>query len=205
MRSVPIAAALYLCADINSGLGGRALAPTDEFVAACVDAIADPDPRGAVREILARTMADGRFASTAEWPSAGLNILYRASDLTVLNVVWPPLMTLFPHDHRMWAAIGIYRGREDNAFFRRNGESIVPSGGKELADGAVLLLGDDVIHSVHNPARRSYTGAIHVYGGDFVATPRSSWDAAALREQPYDFDAVRQEFDRAEREFLAAD
>ena len=43
-------------------------------------------------------------------------MLYSAPDLTVINVVWPPLFSLYPHDHRMWAAICIYRGREDNAF-----------------------------------------------------------------------------------------
>ena len=53
---------------------------------------------------------------------------------------------------------------------------------------------------VHNPAR-SYTGAIHVYGGDFVATPRSQWDAETFEEQPYDLDAVPREFDRAEKQF----
>jgi len=177
------------------------MATTDDLVAACEDAMAEPDLRGAVREILTRSVADQRLADDLKRPSAGLNVLYRSPDLTVLNVIWPPLMSLFPHDHRMWAAIGIYGGREDNAFYRRSGNSLVPSGGKELTDGAVLLLGDDVIHAVHNPAQSSYTGAIHVYGGDFVGTPRSQWDAEMLQEQPYDLDAVRQEFDRAERAF----
>lgn len=77
--------------------------------------------------------------------------------MPVLNVVWPPLFSLYPHDHRMWAAICIYSGREDNAFFRRRDDTIVSSGGKELLEGDVQVLGDDVIHAVHNPAR-SYTG-----------------------------------------------
>ena len=37
----------------------------------------------------------------------------------------------------------------------------------------MLLLGDDVIHSVTNP-REVLTGALHVYGGDFFDTPRQS-------------------------------
>src|SRR5271165_2962265 len=177
------------------------MATTDELVAMCVEAMTEPDPRGAVREILARSVADERLTDGLRDPSAGLNVIYRSPDLTILNVIWPPLMTLFPHDHRMWAAIGIYGGREDNAFYRRSGKSLVRSGGKELTDGSVQLLGDDVIHAVHNPARSSYTGAIHVYGGDFVGTPRSQWDAGTLQEQPYDLDTVRREFDRAERAF----
>jgi len=173
----------------------------DTLVAACIEAIGQPDPRGAVREVLARSVADSALGGDQYETRVGLHILYRSTDLTVLNVIWPPLMTLFPHDHRMWAAIGIYGGREDNAFYRRNGESLVPSGGREITDGAVLLLGDDVVHSVHNPARHSYTGAIHVYGGDFVGTQRSQWVPPELTEQPYDLDAVRREFDRAERAF----
>jgi len=174
---------------------------TDDVVTACIDAMIESDPRDAVREILARSVIDRRLTDTLKDPSAGLNVLYRSADLTILNVIWPPFMTLFPHDHRMWAAIGIFGGREDNAFYRRSGNSLVPSGGTELTEGVVQLLGDDVIHSVHNPARSSYTGALHIYGGDFVGTPRSQWDAETLKEQPYDLDGVHQEFDRAERAF----
>ena len=37
----------------------------------------------------------------------------------MLNVIWGPGMTIMPHDHRMWAVIGVYTGREDNIFWRR--------------------------------------------------------------------------------------
>ena len=177
------------------------MARTEELVEACKRAMGEADPRGAVREVLAGWVSDRMWAGDEVAEGVGLHLLYRSSNLTVLNVIWPPRMTLFPHDHRMWAAIGIYVGREDNAFYRRSGGSVVPSGVKELDDGAVLLLGDDVIHAVHNPAHHSYTGAIHVYGGDFVGTPRSQWDASTLTEEPYDLESVRREFDRAERVF----
>jgi len=174
---------------------------TDDLVAACVHAMAESDPKAAVREILTRCVADRRFGDALAGPSAGFNVLYRSPELTVLNVIWRPLISQIPHDHLIRAAIGIYGGQENNAFYCRSGGSIVPSGGKELVDGSVLLLGDDVIHSVHNPARSSHTGAIHVYGGDLLGTPRSQWDADTLEEQPYDLDARRQEFNQAERNF----
>ena len=178
------------------------MAVTDELVVGCVDAIAEKDPRGAVREVLEQALASRKLGDAFSNPTAGLNVLYNAPDLTVINLVWPPLFSLYPHDHRMWAAICIYSGREDNAFYRRRGESIVCSGGKELLEGDVQLLGDDVIHAVQNPGR-SYTGAIHVYGGDFIAKPRSQWDADTLEEHSYDLEAVRQEFDLAEKRFKA--
>ena len=48
-------------------------------------------------------------------------------ELTVLHVVWAPRMTIYPHDHRMWAAIGIYAGQEDNSFFRRSAPEPPPT------------------------------------------------------------------------------
>ena len=176
---------------------------SDELVAQCVDAITDAEPRLAIRSVLERALSSRELADTVGSLHPGLNVLHNTAELTVLNVVWPPLVSLFPHEHRMWAGIGIYGGREDNAFYRRDGDTIVASGGKELLEGDVLLLGDDAIHSVHNPAR-VHTGAIHVYGGDFFATPRSQWNAETLAEAPYDIADVRAEFERAEREFNAS-
>jgi len=93
----------------------------------------------------------------------------------------------------MWAAIGIYGGQEDNAFFRRADDGLVASGGKQLHDGDVILLGDDVIHAVTNPSR-GCTGAIHIYGGDFVNQPRSEWDPVTLQERPFDLEHAREQF-----------
>src|SRR2546428_9948086 len=110
-------------------------------------------------------------------------------NLTILNVIWAPRMTIMPHNHQMWAVIGIYTGREDNIFWRR-----VPGsqGGKLEAVGARALsakdadpLGDNIIHSVTNPIAR-LTGAIHVYGGDFFGAERSEWDPETLQEGRYD-------------------
>ena len=69
----------------------------------------------------------------------------------------------------------------------------MPSGGRELHAGEVLLLGDDAIHEVSNPGT-GFTGAIHVYGGDLINTPRSQWDPETLDEAPYDFAAVNAAF-----------
>jgi predicted metal-dependent enzyme (double-stranded beta helix superfamily) len=111
-------------------------------------------------------------------------------------------MRLYPHDHRMWAAIAIYAGQEDNEFYRRDGRGLTESGGRSLAEGDVLVLGDDVVHAVANPRAR-LTGAIHVYGGDFVAQPRSQWGPGPLEERPYDMAQVHEQFDRANRAWLA--
>ena len=98
----------------------------------------------------------------------------------------------------VWAAIGIYSGGEDNSFYRRDADTLTPSGGKQLRPGDVALLGDDTIHAVTNPTGE-YAGAIHIYGGDFFATTRSDWRGDPYREQHYDVDYVLNYFEEANR------
>ena len=64
------------------------------------------------------------LAGLGEPRVAGLNVLYRADDLTILNVVWAPLMLLLPHNHNMWASIGIYTGREDNIIWEQHRSAV---------------------------------------------------------------------------------
>ena len=171
----------------------------DEFIKDCQAALSENEPRRAIREVLTREMSNASdVAGALEHHHAGIIPLHRADDLTVLNVVWGPGMQLLPHDHRMWAAIGIYAGRERNAFFRRQDNTIVDSGGKELHESDVLLLGDDAVHSVTNPLR-SYTGAIHVYGGDFFREGRSQWNPSTSLEEPFDFELVRALFEASNK------
>jgi predicted metal-dependent enzyme (double-stranded beta helix superfamily) len=172
----------------------------EAFVAECEAALAEAQPALAIRELVERAVAepDQLDEALGAASAGGFRCLHRSATLTVLQFVWPPGVRLFPHDHRMWAANGIYGGCEDNAFFRRTPDGLEASGGKQLKAGDVALLGADVIHSVTNP-EGSYTGAIHVYGGDFFGTPRSQWDATTLREQPFDIDDVRRVLEEADR------
>ena len=51
---------------------------------------------------------------------SGIQTLYRSDTLTILNVLWGPGMTLYPHDHRMWAVIRILQRAGDNSFYHRS-------------------------------------------------------------------------------------
>lgn len=179
----------------------------DQFVSECRAARVEVEPRLAMRDVLARALERPSQVGEALRPSeAGLTVLSHDPDLTVVHVVWAPGMRILPHDHRMWAAIAIYSGREDNSFFRRTGAGadgrvLSESGGRSLSQGDVLVLGDDAIHAVANPERR-LTGAIHVYGGDFVNDPRSQWTADLCEERPYGMEATRRQFAEANRAWL---
>jgi len=139
------------------------------------------------RAISRPTELDEVLGVPTKW---GMRTLHRSPEFTVLQFVWPPGVVLFPHDHRMWAANGIYGGSEDNVFYRRTEDGIERSGGTSLSAGDVALLGVETIHSVANP-HRGYTAALHVYGGDYFGPSRRQWDPETLQEAPFDVEAVR--------------
>jgi predicted metal-dependent enzyme (double-stranded beta helix superfamily) len=173
----------------------------ETFLESCRAAAASPEAERASRELVAEAVSDpaALAAALAEPAHAGLDVLWRAPDLTVIHFTWAPWMCLRPHNHNMWAVIGIYVGREDNVFWRRTPRSIEAAGARSLGAGDVVPLGRDVIHSVYNPLGKM-TRAIHVYGGDFFApvSPRSEWEHETLVEQPWDVDHARRTFADAE-------
>jgi predicted metal-dependent enzyme (double-stranded beta helix superfamily) len=179
----------------------------DEFLDRCQQAGRESEPRTAVRDVVQRAIAAAVAIGEALQPAqAGITLLHHADELTVLHVVWAPGMSIYPHDHRMWAVIGIYEGQEDNAFYRRaapGASTLTESGGKRLRTGDVAVLGDDTIHGVTNPLDR-LTAAIHVYGGDFVNQPRSQWGPGERIERPYELAAAQAHFAAANEAWLGA-
>ena len=179
----------------------------DRFTEDCREAVRADATHKAAREVLARANADPTaiLAELGEPKEAGVTPLYKSEELTILNVVWGKRMTIMPHNHRMWAVIGVYTGREDNIFWRRvpgaNGGRIEAAGAKSLGERDAEPLGRDIIHSVTNPVAR-LTGAIHVYGGDFFAISRSEWDPETLQEGRYDLEKNMRLFEEANEAFL---
>jgi predicted metal-dependent enzyme (double-stranded beta helix superfamily) len=111
--------------------------------------------------------------------------LFRSPELTVLNVALRPGVLSIPHDHRMWAVIGIYQGEETNTFYRRQGEGLAEVNHRALHAGEAMLLGEDVVHAIENPLPTPTLG-LHVYGGDLLGAGRSMWDPKSAREHAYD-------------------
>ncbi len=180
----------------------------DRFIADCRAARAQDPTHKAVREVVARAVAEPAnvIAALGEPTRGEVRKLHHSPELTILNVIWAPYMTVMPHDHRMWAVIGVYGGREDNIFWRRiagakHGE-VEAAGALALQVGDAEPLGKDIVHSVTNPVPK-FTGAIHVYGGDFFATARSEWDPETLCERAYDVDKTLRLFEEANSRFQA--
>lgn len=173
----------------------------EQFISDCRGALNGDRASRNVREVVARAISDQTSVvrGLGEPKKGGLDVLHRSKELTVLNVLWPAGMIVMPHNHALWAVIGVYDGREDNILWRQlpadaNGR-VEAAGAKTLSAGDTIAFGDDVIHSVVNPLGR-ITAAIHVYGGDFFGVDRNEWDPESLHERPYDMEKVLKIFAR---------
>jgi len=133
-----------------------------------------------------KTALDAEFAGR-DLALGGLAnlICYRSPALTVLQAATPAKFKTPPHNHNMWAVIGVCDGQENNTFFRRSGKGLVTAGGKDLKTGDVVVLGEEAIHAIANPLDRP-SCAIHVYGGDLLNfTGRSIWNPFSFEEHAY--------------------
>ena len=176
----------------------------ERFIEECRAALKENDAHAAIQELVARAVSEPAqvIRALGEPQRSGVEMIYKGDDLTILNLCWGPRMTIHPHDHRMWAVIGIYGGREQNTFFRRNERGLTQHGVKEMNAKDTIPLGATIIHAVTNPLDQ-ITGAIHVYGGDFFATARSEWDPQTLAEHPYDVEHTLRLFEESNKQLGA--
>jgi len=169
----------------------------DRFVEDCVIASRETDAQDAVLGIMDKAMRSPAavLKAVGEPTQAGIKVFHNTATLTIFAASWTPQMNLMPHDHLMWANIGIYTGREDNIIWRRTDDSIAAIEAKALFEGDTAKLPADAIHSVTNPLLR-FTGGIHIYGGDFFDTKRSLWNPETLVEEPSDGAIIKGMFER---------
>jgi predicted metal-dependent enzyme (double-stranded beta helix superfamily) len=169
----------------------------DRFVEDCVIANRETHAQDAVLEVMDKAIrSPGAVLNAVGEPmQAGIKVFHNTATLTIFAASWTPQMNLMPHDHLMWANIGIYTGREDNIIWRRSDDSITAFEAKALFEGDTAKLAVDAIHSVTNPLLR-FTGGIHIYGGDFFTTKRSLWNPETLEEEPSDGEIIKGIFER---------
>ena len=168
----------------------------DSFLSDIHAANADSSPRHAVCEVVARAVSDPEALTRAFGPltRGHSTALFRSPELLVLHIVWPPEISVAPHEHNLWAVMGIYRGIEDNTFYRRTAHGIERQGTVRLEPRDTRIMGQDAIHAVDIPTLAP-TGAIHVYGGDLITVERSEFDARTYEEIPFDWKKSERQFE----------
>lgn len=181
----------------------------DEFVAACLSAWTT-DGTAAVQEVLRRTLTGGCGAVRdvfGEPTRAGLTVLYPGPELVVENMVWAPGMYYPAHNHNTSVMTGVYAGTEVNDFYSKVGGGptapLERTRTVDILEGDTVLMAEDAIHRIANPDKRRFTGAFHIYIGDYLHSSRSIWYPGDA-EEPATFDLTKDIFAAANRELEAA-
>jgi predicted metal-dependent enzyme (double-stranded beta helix superfamily) len=90
-------------------LGSANMFDIQRFIEQCKGALHDTNASGAIREIVERAVSNPAevLAGLGEPKRATVQRLHVADDLTIINVIWGPHMTIMPHNHKMTAIIGV--------------------------------------------------------------------------------------------------
>ncbi len=137
-----------------------------------------------VRAAVAEPAAVNTALQLAAAGKPGERVLYQDNDLTVLNVRIPPGFRSPPHNHTLWAVVGIYEGQEDNTFYRLVDGQVRSIERHEVRAPGVLTLDGNTIHAIANPLAQLTCG-LHVYGGHLDDAPRSLWDPETQHAEPF--------------------
>ncbi len=164
------------------------------FVATCRTCLKAEVPVEAVKQLMHSILADPLALTTAldeKLPDLHLNadyaFLHRSEDLTILRVIMPAGLQSPPHNHLVWAVIGVYKGQEDNTFYRRKNGAIVEANRRECRIGEVIALPSDTIHRIANPLS-DRSCSLQIYGGNLGNPARSLWNPSTLQEGQFTFD-----------------
>lgn len=168
--------------------------PFAKVIEQCRGALETPDPQGSVATILLDAARDPAMVEAIS-ARVGLKSLedmaiHRSAELTLLAASIPPGFHAAPHNHNLWSVVSVCGGQEDNRFFRRDGDGLEQIGEASVVAPGVLSNDADVIHAISNPLATPLL-ALHVYGGDLLATTRSNWDPETYEEIPFDWNKVR--------------
>ncbi len=156
----------------------------ESFIEDCRAARAKSDPLQATHELMRHALEDTQAIKRAlKGRPADERQLYCTEDLTILNVTLPAGLKTAPHDHTMWAVIGIYEGQEDNVLYRETESGLTQSRHIALKAGDVLSISPTDIHAIANPLATTTRG-LHVYGGNLPSAERSLWNPKSHQREP---------------------
>jgi 3-mercaptopropionate dioxygenase len=171
------------------------------FVADIRREIAAADtPAGACERIsprFAEALADSDWLPAAfQAPAAeggmgggiGQWLIFRAADrsLSLFSLVVPPGAMTPVHDHLAWGLVGIYRGNQDEEFYRPGGGRLELIRQRPLKPGDfyTLLPPRDDVHRVRTTSPQTSV-SIHLLANDTGCVWRHTYDDATGEARPF--------------------
>ncbi|WP_211254225.1 hypothetical protein [Enterovibrio calviensis] len=139
-----------------------------KLISECEAAFDGEEPQNKIIDVLTKSLCDPASVKAVLAPTrrTGFEKLYVSEQFTILHFIWAPKMAMPAHNHNLWSVVGVYEGREDHIFWRRDEKKsphrIRAIGSASIGAGEVLSMDENAIHSVLNPTDL-FTGGIHIY------------------------------------------
>ena len=75
----------------------------DTFIENCKSAVENDDTHLGIKDLVGKAVSEpGSLMKAIGEPSkAGASPIYSSNNLTIVNVVWAPWMTIYPHNHNI--------------------------------------------------------------------------------------------------------
>jgi len=164
----------------------------ESFVEAARAAAAGPKATQAVRSLLKQVLADPKAVASAVPSQAEDEILlFEDETVSIWNCRFQPDVVMPPHEHKMDAHIGVFRGAEKNILFRREDGVLRHVATKTVHPGEVFSIGPDGVHAVTGDGGKP-SQALHVYLGPLTRVRRGLFDWVTGAE----IDFTMENFDR---------
>lgn len=146
----------------------------DMLIREARDAASATRATGAVRTLMKEALADPDALADAlgSLDDKDEALLFEDDTVSVWHCRFWPGKEVPPHEHRMPAFIGVYRGAESNTFYRRDAAGLHAVKTRQVRAGQVLSIGSDGIHSV-SATGDAPSHALHIYLGPLSRVERS--------------------------------
>ncbi len=151
----------------------------------------------AIEPLFGRLLADGDWlphAYQVDAPASGMGggigqwLLFRSADrsLCLFSLVVPPGSMTPVHDHLAWGLIGLYRGNQDEEFYRPtpDGLELVRQRPLEPGDLYRLIPPRDDVHRVRTTSETTSV-SIHLLASDTGCILRHTYDDATGEAKPF--------------------
>jgi predicted metal-dependent enzyme (double-stranded beta helix superfamily) len=140
------------------------------------------DPDWLPPEYQAPAAASGMGGGIGQW------LVFRAADrsLSLFSLVVPPGAMTPVHDHLAWGIVGIYRGNQDEEFYRPGGGrlELVRRRPLQVGDFYTLLPPRDDVHRVRTTSAETSV-SIHLLANDTGCVWRHTYDEHTGEARPF--------------------
>jgi predicted metal-dependent enzyme (double-stranded beta helix superfamily) len=149
----------------------------DQFVTEARAAAVSDKPTHTIRTLMQKALetSEALVANNPLEKDADEIMLFEDDTVSVWVCRFDPYNVIPPHEHKMNAFIGVFKGREKNYFFKNDVNGLKYKSTQIIDAGQMTSIGTDGLHAVvAEGAEDCYS--LHVYTGPLSKVKRSLFD-----------------------------